>query len=266
MPTSEWLDLLVAIADRADALALACFRRQDLSVDTKPDRSLVTEADLAVEEEARRIARNRYPGLGIFGEEHGFEPGVEADALGGRLIIDPIDATANFARGIPIFATLLAVELEGELVAGLISAPALATRWHATRGGGAFCGHRRLRVSGIERLADAQVFHGSVAGREATALPPGHRALLEASGRQRGFGDFYQHVLVCEGAGEIAIDPVVAPWDVAPLLLLAVEAGGCASGLDGSTALDAGSLVTTNGRLHEQALAILGGRVAAPTQ
>jgi histidinol-phosphatase len=249
----DWLALLIEIADRADALALARFRRQDLRVETKPDRSLVTEADLAIEEEARRIARSRVPGIAVLGEERGAEP----DRGHGRLIIDPIDATANFARGIPVFAVLLAVELEQRLLAGLVSAPALGTRWSATAGGGAHRDGRRLRVSGIQRLADAQVFHGSVGGSEAPVLPPGHRALLEASRRQRGFGDFYQHVLVCEGAGEIAVDPVVHPWDVAPLLLIAREAGGRATALDGSTSLEAGSLVTSTGLLHDEALKIL---------
>jgi histidinol-phosphatase len=253
--TQDWLGLLAEIADCADAIALSCFRRQDLRVDTKLDRTPVTEADLAIEQEARRIAHSRAPGIAVWGEEQGAEP----DRGCGRLIIDPIDATANFARGIPIFATLLAVELEQQLVAALVSAPALATRWHATRGGGAYRGARRLQVSGIRTLADAQVFHGSVAGNEAPQLPPGHRALLDATRRQRGFGDFYQHVLVCEGAGELAIDPVVQVWDVAPLLLIAREAGGRATALDGSESLGAGSLVTSNGHLHARALAMLRG-------
>lgn len=257
--TCEWLDLLVRIADRADAIALDSFGRQGLRVDSKPDRSLVSEADLAIEAEARRIARAHDTSLAILGEEHGAEGCGEV-----RLIVDPIDATANFVRGIPIFASLLAIEVAGELEAALISAPALGQRWHATRGGGAFRGSRRLAVSGIGSLAEAQVFHGSLAGREAAGMPAGHRALLQATARQRGFGDFYQHVLVCEGAGEVALDVGVKPWDVAAILLLAREAGGEATALDGSRSLDAGSLVTSNGRLHAEVLAVLRGGDTLP--
>jgi histidinol-phosphatase len=254
---NAWLDLLAAIADQADSIAMACFRRQDLRVESKPDRSLVTEADVAIEEVARRMAHQRHPELDVLGEEQG----EEAREGRGRLIIDPIDATANFVRGIPIFATLLAIENEGVLEAALVSAPALRSRWFASRDNGAYRSDgRRLGVSTVGRLADAQAFHGSVAGREAAAAPPGQRRLLDATSRQRGFGDFYQHVLVCEGAGEIAIDFGVKPWDVAALMLLVVEAGGQATALDGSRSLDAGSLVTTNGLLHREVLALLNDR------
>jgi histidinol-phosphatase len=258
VPASEhgpWLSLLFEIADRADAIALDCFGRQDLRIDTKPDRTLVTEADLAIEAEARRIARQRVPGLAVLGEEEGSEP----DHGSGRLVIDPIDATANFVRGIPIFATLLAIEREGQLLAGLVSAPALRARWHASRGAGAFRDARRLQVSRTRSLAEAQMFHGSLAGREASGRWPGHLQLLQSSHRQRGFGDFYQHVLVCEGAGELALDPGVSPWDVAPLILIAEEAGGRATGFDGSVSIHAGSLLTTNGYLHDEALRVLAG-------
>jgi histidinol-phosphatase len=251
----RWLALLFEIADRADAIALDCFGRQDLRIDTKPDRTLVTEADLAIESEARAIARRRVAGLTVLGEEEGTEP----DRGSGRLVIDPIDATANFVRGIPIFATLLAIEREDRLLAAVVSAPALGARWHAGRGSGAFRGERRLQVSGIRSFSESQMFHGSLAGREAAGRPARQLALLESSHRQRGFGDFYQHVLVSEGAGELAVDVAVSPWDIAPLILIAEEAGGRATGLDGSVSIHARSLLTTNGHLHEEALRFLAG-------
>jgi histidinol-phosphatase len=248
-PTA-YLELLRQIAERTDPLALARFRAHDLRVDTKRDQSLVTEADLAVEEAARAWVARHHPELALCGEEGG----QDADRGAGRLWIDPIDATANFVRGIPIFATLLAVEYDGEVIAGLVSAPALGTRWTAARGLGAQRDGRPIHVSDVGDLATAQLFHGSIAGSEARDTPPGHLALLAASKRQRGFGDFYQHVLVAEGAGELAIDPVVQPWDVAPLLVLLEEAGGRATSLAGKRTIYDKSFVSSNGRLHDEAL------------
>lgn len=247
---ANWLPLLIEIADRADSVALRLFRAGNLHVDKKPDRSLVTQADLEIENVARALVAERQPGLGVFGEEQG-ERGERGQT---RLIIDPIDATANFARGIPVFATLLAIEDAGEVVAGLVSAPALGQRWHAARGQGAFSGARPLSVSGIDALADAQLFHGSLAGREAAPGTEKLPALLARSERQRGFGDFYQHVLVAEGCGEIACDPIVNPWDIAALQVIVEEAGGQATTLSGARDIYGGSLVSSNGKLHAAAL------------
>jgi histidinol-phosphatase len=251
-----WLAFLLEIAEQTDPIALERFRAQDLHVEEKPDRSLLTEADLRVEETARRLVAERHPEIGVFGEEQGERAGRGST----RLIIDPIDATANFARGIPVFATLLALEEAGEIVAGVVSAPALHTRWTAARGAGAWSGRRRLRVSGISDVARAQVFHGSLAGAEVPRRVPGILELLQRSQRQRGFGDFYQHVLVAEGAGEVAIDPIMHPWDVGPLLVIVEEAGGRATTLGGERTIYGRSLVTTNARLHDAALAVLAGR------
>ncbi len=249
------LEFLLELADDADPLAMRRFRATDLQIETKPDTSLVTEADLAIEELVREKVRAHHPELVVCGEEHGQEP----DSGAGRLWVDPIDATANFARGIPIFATLLAIEVEERVIAGVVSAPGLKTRWWAARGLGAQRNGKPIRVSRVSELSLAQAFHGSLGGFEAPELPPGHRTLLEATRRQRGFGDFYQHVLVAEGAGDLALDPVVKPWDIAPLTLIAHEAGGRATTLTGSEDLHAGNLVTTNGRLHAQVLATLAG-------
>jgi len=253
VPTSDWLPLLREIADRSDAIARRLFQRVDLRVDVKPDRSLVSEADREIESAARALVAERRPELGVFGEEQGEQAGRSS----ARLIIDPIDATANFVRGIPVFATLLAIEIDAEVVAGLVSAPALGTRWHAARGLGAWQGERRLRVSGIQQLSDAQLFHGSLGGFEGARTPAGLQRLANATHRQRGFGDFWQHCLVATGSGEIAFDPIVAPWDIAALQLLVEEAGGRATALGGERSIYLGSLVSSNGLLHAEALALL---------
>jgi histidinol-phosphatase len=249
-PATQWLPLLHELADRADAIALRHFLARNLRVDVKADRSPVTEADRAIEAAARGAVRSHHPELGVLGEEGG-ETGGGAAA---RLIIDPIDGTRNFVRGIPVFATLLAVEQADTVVAGVVSAPALGRRWHAARGAGAFCGARRLAVSTIAQLERAQLFHGSVGGVGEDNPLPGVLTLARQVERTRGFGDFYQHVLVAEGAGEIAVDPVVKPWDIAALMVLVEEAGGRCTSLAGERTIYGGSLVTTNGMLHEVAL------------
>jgi histidinol-phosphatase len=250
---ARWLALLMEAADLADAIARQHFRQPDLGIERKPDRSPVTTADRAIEAAVRALVQQREPALGILGEEQGLTAGTGAV----RFILDPIDSTRNFARGIPIFATLLAIEAAGEIVAGMISAPALNTRWHALRGRGAFRDDSPIHVSAIAGLADAQLLHGDLSGCAEGEPPAGLSRLMRRVERTRGFGDFYQHVLVAEGAAEIAVDPVVAPWDVAALLILVEEAGGRASSLDGRRTIDAGSFITTNGHLHDEVLASL---------
>jgi histidinol-phosphatase len=250
---SGWLPLLHGIADGADGIALRSFRRAGLQVDDKSDGSPVSEADRAIEAMAREWVEKRAPGLGVLGEEEGESPSKN----GARLIIDPIDGTRNFVRGIPVFASLLAVEHGGVVVAGVISAPALRLRWHAARGGGAFCGRRRLHVSAVRDLSRAHLFHGDLAGRAEGAPPAGLSALVSRVERTRGFGDFYQHMLVAEGAGEIAIDAKVSPWDVAAVKIVVEEAGGRSSSLRGDDSIHAPSLVSTNGHVHAVVLEAL---------
>ncbi len=254
MDPRDWLPFLTELADSADGIALRHFRSQDLQVKEKPNLGPVSEADLAIEAEVRRRCAASHPDLGVFGEEEG-ETG---EARASRLIVDPIDATRNFVRGIPIFATLLAVEVEGEIVAGMVSAPAIGERWCAARGAGAWSGKRRIHVSAVGDLSRAQAFHGSLAGYEGKRTPPGLIDLLRSTGRQRGFGDFYQHVLVAEGAGELGLDPIVSPWDIASLQVIVEEAGGRATTLEGERSIYGQSLVSTNGLLHEQVLEMLG--------
>lgn len=249
---AAWLPFLSELADGADALALQFFRARDLRVDEKPDLSPVTEADRAIETMARRLLGDRHPELGVLGEEQGEAPGTGM----GRLIIDPIDGTRNFVRGIPIFGVLLAIEVDGEVVAGAVSAPALRTRWHAARGAGAFRDGRRIAVSGVRALGDALLMHANLGAAE-PAPPAGFPALAQQVERTRGFGDFYQHVLVAEGAGEIAVDPAAHPWDIAALQVIVEEAGGRATSLSGERSIYAGSLVTSNSALHQQAIEAL---------
>src|SRR5213593_2101552 len=195
MAPSDWLPFLTVLADRADEIALRDFRKKGLRVEDKADRSPVTEADRAIEETVRTVTRQRHPELGLLGEEQGASAGSAA----ARLIVDPIDATRNFVRGIPVFATLLAIEDGDEVVAGVVSAPALRARWHAARGAGAFRDGRPIRVSGVEDLGAALLLHANL-GRGEPAPPPGLMTLARQVERTRGFGDFYQHMLVAEGA------------------------------------------------------------------
>jgi len=251
---ADWLPFLTELADRADEIALRFFRVRGLRVAAKPDASPVTEADQTIATTARALVRERHPELGILGEEQGEEPG-QGEA---RLIIDPIDGTRNFVRGIPVFGALLAVEARGEVVAGVVSAPALRMRWHAARGVGASRDGRRLEVSRIRELREATLFHGNLGPGEAGPAG-GISRLIGQVDRTRGFGDFYQHMLVAEGAGEIGIDPAMKPWDIAALQVIVEEAGGCATGLRGERSIYAGSLVTSNGSLHAAVLETLAG-------
>lgn len=251
---TAWLPFLTEMADAADRIALQYFRARDLRVDEKPDLSPVTDADRAIETMARRLMRERHPELGVLGEEHGDAPGTTA----ARLIIDPIDGTRNFVRGIPIFGVLLAIEVDGDVVAGMASAPALGTRWHGARGAGAYRDGRRIGVSGVRGVADATLLHGNLGVAEAEP-PVGFAVLARQVARTRGFGDFYQHLLVAEGAAEIAVDPAAHPWDIAALQVIVEEAGGRATALGGARSIYGGSLVTSNGALHQQVLAALSG-------
>ena len=201
------LEYALSLADDADAIALARFRAHDLHVETKPDLTPVSEADRAVETMLReRLARER-PGEPVLGEEQGGE-----DASG--WILDPIDGTRNYTRGIPVWATLIAY---ADRVA-VVSAPALGRRWWAERGGGAFADGEPISVSGVGRLEDATLLY-------ALDRPPPARAY--DAWHLRGFGDFWAHMLVAEGAADAAFDaPGLAIWDWAPLKVIAEEAGG----------------------------------------
>jgi histidinol-phosphatase len=237
------LVLALELADAADALSLPRFRAHDLAVETKPDLTPVTEADRAVEVELRRLLADRRPDHGVLGEELG----GEADGRP-RWIVDPIDGTKNYSRGIPVWATLISLERDGVLELGVVSAPALGRRWWAARSEGAYLNGEPIRVSAIAELGDATVMLAHLLGS-----PPG----LADAWHVRAFGDFWPFMLVAEGAVEIAADPVGTLWDLAAPLVVVEEAGGRFTDLAGRARADGGSAVVTNGLLHEAALAAL---------
>ncbi len=258
------LALGLELADVADAITLARFRAEDLVVETKPDLTPVSEADRAVEEALRQRLSGLRPQDTVFGEEYG-----GADRAGGaearRWIVDPIDGTKGYVRGMPVWATLLALEAGGEIVAGVVSAPAMGRRWWAARGAGAFTSGdaggepRRLHVSEVHELADAQMCFGGFEEWRQTERLDALLALAAACWRTRGYGDFWQYMLVAEGAAEIALDPAVAVWDVAAPMVIVQEAGGRFTDLNGTPTATGGHGIATNGLVHEAARRILAG-------
>ena len=253
-----WLEVAHAACDEADAIARAAFRR-DLEITTKPDRTFVTQADTAIERAIRSRILAAHPDHGLVGEEYGTEL---ADAPT-RWYIDPIDGTHNFIRGVPLFGTLLAVERDGELQAAVLSAPALRERWWARRGGGAWARSaddlepRRIQVSRVAALADAQILYGSSHDIEASGRAPGFHDLLGDVWRERGFGDFWGYALLAEGAAEAMVEVDLSTWDAAAPMVLIEEAGGRVTDLDGRRAIDTRTFLATNGLLHETMLARL---------
>jgi histidinol-phosphatase len=246
------LAFALELADLADAISLERFQAADLVVETKPDLSPVTEADRAVEQALRKRIAEVRPGHGVVGEELGAEERGDA-----RWILDPIDGTKNYVRGIPVFGTLIALQREGVVVLGVVSAPALQRRWWAARGAGAFAGGRPIRVSRVTELHDAVLAYSSVGSWEEHGLGERFTALARRCWRTRGFGDFWSHMLVAEGAADIACEPEVALWDLAPLQVIVEEAGGRFTDLSGVARADGGSAVTSNGLLHDRVLATL---------
>jgi histidinol-phosphatase len=245
----RWRTVATEIADEADRISMAGFRR-GLRVDTKPDRSFVTEADRSIERMARERLRAAFPGCGLVGEEEG------TDAAGAPVTwyIDPIDATANYVRGIPVYATLLAASLDGELQFGLVSAPAMRERWMAWRGGGAWRGSEKIGVSRIAAVENAHLIYGSERSDELPGLP----ATLRSCWRSRGFGDFWGHMLVAEGAAEAMIEVGANPWDWAAPFVIVEEAGGRFTTLEGERRIDGRTAIATNGLLHDELLRRLG--------
>ena len=270
--------LLAAIADAADAMAMRYFRADQLQVERKGDGTALTEADGAIEAMARaKVSASGIP-LDVYGEEMGTgapkaalksaakqsgKAAVAAIAKSAapsgrpRLIIDPIDGTEEFSRGIPTFGTLLGIEQDGEIVAGMVSAPALHTRWWAYRGEGAYRNGKRIHVSGTVRLKDALVFTTGTGPSKGKADRARIRRLADAARNSRSLGGFWQHMLVAEGAIDAAMDWTSKPWDLAPLGIIVEEAGGRSTNLKGQRTIYTGDFVSTNGKLHKEALALL---------
>jgi histidinol-phosphatase len=250
------LDTALEAAREAGAIALRYFRGP-FEVRIKADQSPVTEADHAVERAIVERLRRAFPDIGFLGEEFGAEGSQER-----RWIVDPIDGTKNFVRGIPHWATLLALEEEGEVTLGVVHAPATGDLFWARRGEGAFANGVRLRVSAVNRLAEATLLHSSLSYLR--ALRPGgywdgFLRLVDATERQRGFGDYYGYTFVLRGQAELMLEADLKPWDLAPFKVLFEEAGGRLTDFEGRPTIYSGTVLASNGRLHEAALALLHG-------
>jgi histidinol-phosphatase len=248
----EDLALALSLADAADSITTARFRARDLRVQTKPDQTPVTEADHGVERMVREELETARPGDAVVGEEFG----VTGEGPR-RWIVDPIDGTKSFVRGVPAWGTLLALETDGEVVVGVASAPALGRRWWARSGGGAFANGEAIRVSAVERLQDAHLCAPSERYFDDAGLGAGFRTLARRTWRAAGFADFWGHVLVAEGSVDVMVEPILSLWDVAALQPIVQEAGGRVSDLRGGEWTHDGPCVTTNGRLHDAVLAAL---------
>jgi histidinol-phosphatase len=251
------LALALDLADVSDAITLPRFRAADLAVETKPDMTPVSEADRAVERAIREHLATVRPHDAVLGEEEGGGNGDLGAAA--RWIIDPIDATKNYVRGIPVFATLIALERAGRTVVGVVSAPALGRRWWAARGEGAYADGQALRVSGVARLTDAVVTYTSAADFFRSGRGAAFEELTTAAWAPRGYGDFWQYMLVAEGAVDLAVETAAEIWDLAAPQVIVEEAGGRFTDFEGKATHAGGNCVASNGRLHDDALALLGG-------
>ncbi|MDQ2635791.1 MAG: histidinol-phosphatase [Actinomycetota bacterium] len=252
------LTLALRLADEADALTTARFGAVDLVVETKPDLTPATDADLDVESMIRRRLGEHRPDDAVLGEEFG----GTAEFTGRQWVVDPIDGTKNFVRGVPVWATLLALLEDGIPVLGVVSAPALHRRWWASAGHGAYARagaqpERRLSVSKVDDLASASLSFSSLSGWAVLGLRESFIGLTDEVWRVRGYGDFFSYCLLAEGAVDIAAEPEVSLWDLAALDILVREAGGAFTNLAGQRGPHGGSAVASNGLLHEAVLARL---------
>jgi histidinol-phosphatase len=259
VPTSdiaEDVSLALHLADIADDISTARFRATDLRVETKPDLTPVSDADRAVETAIRTKLAELRPGDAIVGEEFG----ANSATTGRRWVIDPIDATKNFVRGVPVWATLIALMDGPDAIVGVASAPALGHRWWAGRGLGSWTSRsgsepRRNQVSAVSALADASLSYSDLSDWGSRSA--GFNELAASVWRTRAYGDFWSHLLVAEGAVDISTEPVVSIWDVAALVVILEEAGGRVTGTDGSPSPSAPSILCSNGQVHDAALALL---------
>jgi histidinol-phosphatase len=259
------LEVALAACDAADAISMASFRKP-IAVTAKPDSSFVTAADTAVERAIRERIAARFPDHGLVGEEYGEQP----SGSGRRWFIDPIDGTHNYMRGVPLFATLLGLEIDGQLVVGAVSAPALHRRWFSWQGGGAWAADvarsswdrdsaTPISVSGVDDVAASSLVYSSLPSVVASGLAPGFVDLLGSVWRDRGLGDFYGYLLVAEGAAEAMVEAELKAWDLAGPRAVLEHAGGRLTDLTGGTDMPARGVLATNGRLHDRVLARLAG-------
>ncbi|MDQ2879868.1 MAG: histidinol-phosphatase [Actinomycetota bacterium] len=253
------LALALTLADTADRITMERAGAADLRVEAKPDRSPVSDADLAVEDAMRAVLRAQRSQDAVIGEERGGAPSADPSRA---WLLDPIDGTKNFLRGVPVWATLIALVEDGEPAVGVISAPALRRRWWAATGAGAHTRDpdgtsRAITVSGVGDLADAYLSTTDLGSWTRHRSRESYLSLVDATWESRAFGDFWQHCLVAEGAIDLAAEPIVNPWDVAAVQVLVQQAGGRFTDLDGVARYDGGTALSSNGLLHDAALALL---------
>ena len=246
-------------ARQASRLALRYFDAE-LAVEWKQDQSPVTVADRETEQAVRTALSRAFPDDGFLGEEYGDQPGTS----GFRWVIDPIDGTRNFVRGIPVWATLVGLEYRGEQIAGVVEAPALGLSYRALRGDGAYRGDRRIRVSDIDDLQQAQFFTSSPSWFARVGAVGQFFDLVKRTQRHRGFGDFYGFMLVAQGSGEFMMEYGVHAWDVAALKPIVEEAGGRYSDWTGKPDIHRPDALASNGRLHDEVLRTLFDPATAP--
>jgi histidinol-phosphatase len=251
------LELALQMADVADDLSMSRYRALDLSIETKPDFTPVTEADRAVEVALRELLASKRPADGVIGEEF---PNTN-EAASRTWIIDPIDATKNYVRGVPVWGTLIALAIDGEPVVGVISAPAMGRRWWASPEDGAFTKDvdgsvRKISPSKVQSLSDASFSYSDPIGWDLLGKDSLAK-ITNAVWRTRGYGDFWSHLLVAEGAVDIAIEPELQNYDMAAFIAVANAAGCKVTGIKGQTAMQAGHAITTNALLHDQVLKLL---------
>jgi histidinol-phosphatase len=252
---TEWRnrhEVALQAARAAGEYALGYFDH-DIAVEWKADHSPVTLADRGAEQLLRKELLGRFPGDGFLGEEFGDTPG----SSGYRWIIDPIDGTRSFVRGIPIWGTMVGLEFKGELIAGVVALPAMKQIYHALRGAGAFRDERRLHVSRVDAMAKAHVYYSSISWFQKAGHEKQFLDLVRQTERQRGFGDFYGFLMVAQGSGEIMVEYGVHPWDLAALVPILEEAGGKLTAWDGKLDIDKPDVLASNGLLHEPALHII---------
>jgi len=250
--SKHFLDTAIRAADAADAVSLAGFTNREFTVSRKADNSEVTEIDRNTETAISSVLRGAFPEFGMYGEEHGTSGPIDAEHV---WVIDPIDGTTNFVRGVPVWGSLIALVHNNIPVLGVVSAPALGMRWWATSGDGAFYNGSRIRVSTVNELSEAHVSTTPSKGWELVGGLPALQQLQVDALRARGFGDFWQHMLVAQGAIDVAIDAIgLAPYDNAAIYPIVQEAGGIITDRIGNSDWRANSMVSSNGLLHRSVI------------
>lgn len=250
------LQFALELCDEIDQYTLSSFEKREFSVMTKADLSPVTEIDQETERRIRQAIADSYPQDSIEGEEHGIEKRDNSR----NWVIDPIDGTKNFLRGVPIWGTLIALCVEDQPVMGVVSAPGLHRRWWASTSEGAFFNGKQIHVSKVDDISQSQASFGNMSHFEPGGFPGGLDRLNKVVARARGIGDFWSHMLVAEGALDCGLDPIVEPYDIAPLKIIVEEAGGRFTSFQGENTIRGGSGLSTNGILHDEISNILCGQ------